>query len=245
MHREKLKVCPQSSAQDCNADTFYSNLATGLHAMAQPLTVLRSVATAITMPGMEAADKQRYAAISAEQVERACGIFQSLQNLLIASQNDAVCAAVDIATLLVPVVKDQKQVLRETGVRLKTSIPVGLPPVLGDMDRTLQALFAALKIAASHSERHSIVELRVNAWSDCVELSLHNESLHGKRLNAMERLSLAVAEANIRSQNGTCGYSEEPFHFSLSLPLLKKAPRNLTVLRSDDVSHGARAHSFV
>src|ERR1700761_7165629 len=115
MHKEKLKICRQAPAQDCSADTFYSDLATGLHAMAQPLTVLRSVAAAITMPGMEAADRQRYAAISAEQVERACGIFLSLQNLLIATQNEAVVAPIDIATLLAPVVKDQKQVLSQAG----------------------------------------------------------------------------------------------------------------------------------
>src|ERR1700722_18761428 len=97
-----------SSAQNGEASTggqspgvarFYAHLADGLHAMAQPLTILRSSVVASTMPGIDPDRRRRYLNISTQEVERVCGMFESLQDLVIARHVEANCGAVDLEEL--------------------------------------------------------------------------------------------------------------------------------------------------
>jgi signal transduction histidine kinase len=228
-----------SSEEEDEQKRFYANLATGLHAMAQPLTVLRSVTVASTFPGAAAADHQRYLEIAAEQVERACGLFHNLQQLLVASQMEAECESVDLTELLAPVVEDQVVSLQQSGVSFEAVIPEGLRLVLGDKDRTLQALFTALKMAASVSVSGDVVELCVTPVNGFIELAVRNRRALERRLNSTERLTLALAETNIRSQHGRFKFAEDPFCVSLALPVQK-----LDSMRSEQVSYRSHVSSI-
>jgi hypothetical protein len=110
-------------------------------------------------------------------------------------------------------------VLEAAGIELRVFMPETLPSVLGDVNRTLQALSAALMIAASISSPGDLIEFLVSVRNGNVELVLQNRRIHGRRPNSSERLSLAVAEANIRSQQGEYEYDEDPFRVSFALPL--------------------------
>jgi hypothetical protein len=68
---------------------YYARLATELHALAQPLTILRSSVVGAGLEGIAPEKRRRYLEISQAQAERACKIFESLQEIVIAAQADA------------------------------------------------------------------------------------------------------------------------------------------------------------
>jgi len=126
--------------------------------------------------------------------------------------------------ILANVVQDQRDVLEAVGVELRVLMPDSLPPVQADVTRTLQALSAALRIAASVSSPGDLVEFLVSTRNGAVELVLQNRRIHGRRPNSSERLSLALAEANIRSQQGEYEFDEDPFRVSFTLHLQDGLP---------------------
>jgi light-regulated signal transduction histidine kinase (bacteriophytochrome) len=220
MPKGTLEIGCVDSVEKREVERFYANMATALHAMAQPLTVVRSAVVAAAAPGVNASDQRQYLDILSEQVERTCGLFQSLQQLVAVNQIKAERAPIEVSRLLAPVVESQTLTYNALGVEIQAVIPDGLRPMLGDMDRTLQALFAALQIAGSVSSASDVIELFVTSRNGFVELIVQNRRAHGRRLNSSERLSMVLAEANIRSQQGEFEYAEDPFCVSLMLPVL-------------------------
>lgn len=239
MHSATPGTGSSTAAEGDELAGFYTHLANGLHAMAQPLTILRSVMVASSVSGLTAVDHRRYLDISSDQVERACVLFHSLQQLVTAKQVQAGCAPVDLSRLLAPVVEGQKEILQASGIDMRVVIPDALPPMLADMDRTLQALFAVLKITASVSSPGDVIELLVSPRNESVELVIQNRNVHIQRLNSSERLSLALAETNIRSQQGQYEFAEDPLRVSMTLPAEDSDP-----VSSNDASPGARALQF-
>jgi|CZKL01.1.fsa_nt_gi signal transduction histidine kinase len=218
MREDSLQVEPESQTESSELSKFCANMAHGLHAMAQPLTILRSTMSACVQQTLSETDNRRYLQLSSLQVERLCGLFDFMQQLVISRQSDALCMPVDISTLLIPVAQEQKASLGTAGIDFKLVIPDRLEPMMGDMDRTLQALYAVLKIATSVSSPGDTVELTVTPQERSVQLVIQNRRAHGKRLNAAEHLNLLLAEASIRSQKGEYGLTEDPFCVSLTLP---------------------------
>jgi len=80
-------------------------------------------------------------------------------------------------------------------------------------------LFAVLKIAASVSSPGGAAELVITAGNGLVDLAIENRGAEGRPLNSSERMSLALAEVNIRSQQGGYQCSEDPFRVSIQLKL--------------------------
>jgi signal transduction histidine kinase len=67
-------------------DRFYADLADGLHALAQPLTILRGSIMALSSEEITPERQQHYLDVSKSQVERACALFDAVQALVIAGQ---------------------------------------------------------------------------------------------------------------------------------------------------------------
>jgi len=199
-------------------------LAEGLHTMAQPLTILRSSVPASAATGASAASHQRYAEISIQQIERACDLFECLQDLVIANQIDAECAPIDLSSLLAQAAHEQGPVMQTLGIQLRVTVPSGPLTAIGDAARTLQAIAAGLKIAASVSCSGDVVELLAAVRDGRVELTVQSGQLHGRLLNSSERLSLSLAQTNILSQSGEYECTEDPFCLRLTLPLLRSDP---------------------
>jgi signal transduction histidine kinase len=198
---------------------FCADMAEGLHGLAQPLTILRTAVAAAGSARVDASGQRRYLDISTQQMERACSLFECLQDLVIAHQTEADCEPFDLLALLAPVIEDQRVVLRAEGTELRIIAPAALPHVLGDVARTLQPLFAALKIAASVASPGGAVELTITAGTGFIDLTIESRATPGRPLNSSERLSLALAAANIRSQQGGYQCSEHPFRVSIQLKL--------------------------
>jgi signal transduction histidine kinase len=234
-----LKTAAPADADGQELDRFYANLSHGLHAMGQPLTVIRGAAAACVAPNVTQEDQQRYLKTLADHAAVACGLYHCLRDLVAASQLAAICDPVELDELLAPVVEEQKAALLESGVGIEFMIPRSLRPILADKDRTLQALFAVLKIAASVSAPGDVIEVLVTHSDEAVALTVQNRRVHGKSLNSLERLSLALAEANIRSQRGGCECIQDPFRVTVTFPVEDVDPLPVQGAFQGELAHQA------
>ncbi len=200
---------------------FYRELADGLHAMAQPLTILRGALTAMTL--REEIDHHHYMEMSARQVDRLCNVMASMQHLLVVKQHQAECSDFDLLDALAPIVEQRKRMLAATGVRLTATGPAQPAWVRGDAERARQALLAAVTVVAALAAESDVIHLSVEASEDCVEIALENTCRPMGRLSAPDRLCLASAQASMRSQRGSFAVMENPSRIVLTLPAVPAA----------------------
>jgi signal transduction histidine kinase len=219
MSSQVLEVGALFAAEDTERARFLANMLEGLHALAQPLTILRSSVAASAAPGIDAIKQRRYLDLSSQQIERACNLFELLQDLVIASQIEADCTPIELTDLIAGVARDQKIALQAAGVELCMVTPRELPTVLADAKRTHDSLSAVLKLAASVSVAGDVVQLLASARGAYVELIIRNDRVHGKPLNSSELLSLSLVQANTLSQQGECEFTEDPFCTRMALPI--------------------------
>ncbi len=214
------KKMPQDvrSAQDASS-AFYSQLAEGLHAMAQPLTVVRGALSALTLGKGIAPPQERYVRMSTEQVERLCDLMSGLQDLLDTTQFEAECVSLDLWEIVDLVLEDLEPVLRPSGAQISAVKPNERIYVIGDSIRTEKALRAALKTAASLSSQGDLIQLEVFVGDGVADLVVQNQKRRGKSLGSTERFNLALIQANIRCQAGVYACVEDPLHLSIKLPL--------------------------
>jgi signal transduction histidine kinase len=224
MHSATLELRPASVVKNDELGRFCATMSQGLHALAQPLTIVRSAVAALSAPGVSAQDQRRYMELSAQHVERTCGLFECLQELVIASQIDADCEPLEFSEAIANAIEDRDAALQASGIKLRIVMPDILPQVHGDATRTQQALSAALNIAATISSPGDVVELLATHRNGFVELNLQNDRIHGRAMNSLQRLTLALAEVNIRSQQGKYECAEDPLRVFIALPLQDGLP---------------------
>jgi hypothetical protein len=224
MPSETLQVEGCATAESQYLPQFFAHLTEGLHAMAQPLTILRSSVPASAGTGLSLAKQKRYLELSIQQVQRACALFECLQDLVVACQTPADCVPVDLSAIVEAAAADRKEALDGSGVQLRVLLPRGLPLALGDAARTRHALSAGLTVAAVVSATGDLIEIAVTADCRRVELILQTGRVHGTRLESHQRLSLRLAQMNMLSQHGEYEFTEDPFRVRLALPCLSAEP---------------------
>lgn len=214
-------------AGECEAEHewFYADLADGLHAMAQPLTILRSAIAMLSLSSEAEMPRHRCLDISVRQIDRACGLFESLQNLVFSKLEPATPVSMDLWGLLPRIIEDQAPALQELGVAIVAMNSVSLPPIWGDPHRTEQAISAVFKIVQSISSRGDTFEISASQSGDFVELAITGTQNHPRSLNSSERLYIAVAKANTMSQQGRCHFADEPFCVTIALPVCQPKPQ--------------------
>lgn len=218
MPKEELDANEPAAAKDATAK-FHRDLANGLHAMAQPLTMLRAAMEVLSMPQSAGIDRRRYLEISAGAVERTCLVFAHVQDLVAASICEAERSRFDLWEVIAPLIADRRKLLEASGVAIAASRNESWEPILGDAGRTEQAVAVVLQMAGDLASKGDVIELSGSVENGFMELTLENTRRHGKRMDSTARLSLALAEANIVSQQGRCEFAEDPFRVSLALPL--------------------------
>jgi signal transduction histidine kinase len=212
-----------ASAEELQGDRdgFCADLADGLHALAQPLTILRSAIAMLSLANDPETPRHRCLDISVRQIERTCSLFASVQDLVSSRAEAASSAAVDVNALLTQAIDDCAPAYRELGVEVIAPHQDSIPQVFGDSHRTERALSASLEAALSISSEGDTVEISVLWPNDFVEVVVANAPRHRRNLNASERLHLSVAKANVLSQHGKYEFAEEPFRVTLALPISK------------------------
>jgi hypothetical protein len=205
---------------------LYAELANGLHAMAQPLTILRGALGAMVLSSPVAPGQERYLEMSNKQMDRLCDMMADLQGLLDAALYEAQCTATDIWETAEPVLDDMSTFLQDAGMRIEIIRPAQPISAIADASRLEQAIRAALKTAASVSQRDDVIQFEIVPSDDSVELRVQTQGPPGKRLGSTDRLSLALVEANTNSQLGTYLFSEDPLRISIKLPIQARQQRS-------------------
>jgi signal transduction histidine kinase len=95
MHSATMPEASPAAESIESFDRIYASLAEGLHALAQPLTILRSSIPALCREEAGTEKQRNYLRISKYEVERACELFGAMQDLLIAARSHAERAPVE------------------------------------------------------------------------------------------------------------------------------------------------------
>jgi signal transduction histidine kinase len=195
-------------------------LADGLHAMAQPLTIVRGALCALTLNQDVPPTGQRYLEMSSVQLDRLCDLMSSLRSLLETTQFNANCVTVELWELISPILGDLDAALRKSGVQIApANAEQSAIHAIADPARTEQALRAALNTAVSVASRGDVILLDVLPHDGFVDLTIQNTNPHGKSLSSSDHLSLSLVKANVQSQQGIYECVEDPLRISLKLPL--------------------------
>jgi signal transduction histidine kinase len=201
-----------------SSDLAWSQLSQGMHAAAQPLTILLASLGRTNTHRMNTSELRELTESSAVQVQRVCTLFRHLQQLLLVQSTEPTVLPVSVLPLLTHVVEGVELVFREAGVALSMSIPESCPPVLIDGPRTIRALTSLLVIASQISHATDTVDLILTSTSDFLQIVIRNLRSQIKELDAEASLSLAVAEANMRTQEAVFSLSLQPFRVRIELP---------------------------
>jgi hypothetical protein len=110
---------------------------------------------------------------------------------------------------------------RKDGILLRCTGSDDGQRVLINRVRTLQALSSVLMIAHEISSAKDTVEVITSSTSNAIQVEVKNLSSQVKVLNAEARLGMALAEANVWSQQGKLSWTPQPFRVQIEF---QKAP---------------------
>jgi hypothetical protein len=211
----------ESSPPQPAFDSLCSNLSYGIHAAAQPLTVLLASLGKAHTDRLNTEELRELTASSSEEVKRVCTLFSYLQDLVIAESIKPRLSATAILPLLASAAEAVKLLFHKDGMILSSTVPEACPLVLINRPRTLRAFSSVLLTAHALSTARDHVELIASSSNHGMQIVVRSSSLSMTAANAEARLSMAAAEANIRSQQAGLQWSQQPFNVLIDLP---KAP---------------------
>ena len=211
----------QTSFGKAASEKFCSNLSRGIHAAAQPLTILRASLDRQLIDRMSIGELRTLAASSAMEVERVCVLFNCLQQFVITDSIKPHLIATPLLPLLATVVDGVNLLFEKDGMFLRLTAPDVCQPVLIDTARTLQALSSVLLTAHAVSRANDTVELIATSSRTVIRVVVRNANSYVDPLSAEASLGMALAEASIRSQQGRFTWCLQPFTAQIDL---HKAP---------------------
>jgi hypothetical protein len=200
------------------SEILCSNLAQGIHAVAQPLAVLLASLSKGHTDQMSSDELRELTASSAVEVQRVCTLFSCLQQLVMTESIKAELSPTPILPLLAYAVDGVSLLFEQDGITLSSVVPDACPPVLINRARTLQALSRVLLVVHRLSGAQDVVELIASSSANAVQIVVRNSHLSVAVIDAEASLSIAVAEANMRSQRGGLSLSLQPFTVRIDLP---------------------------
>jgi signal transduction histidine kinase len=157
-------------------------------------------------------------ASSAVETQRLCTHFSCLQQLVSTESVKPHLSETPILPLLEHVADGVNLLFEEDGIFLRSIVSDTCQPVFIDRARTLQALSTVLLIAHAVSHPQDTVELIASSSSsNAVRVVVRNLASYVGAMNAEASLSMAFAEANIRSQQAEFSWSLQPFSVQIEL----------------------------
>lgn len=215
---------------DPSADivSLCAGLHDGMHAMAQPLTLLRSYFHLVQTDG--GLRSQLLLDDAAAGVEQLCSLFQIMQELVHVQSAVAQMSPVPFCLVLASLLEDAEVVFAGTGLQL--DLREGLLSegrlvgealrVKVDAKRTRQALISMLHVARQGVGRGSAVSCSLALAAGFVEVRLEREEALGRsseQLDEVARLQLALANAYMVSQQAVFRVERSPLRLSIGLPI--------------------------
>jgi hypothetical protein len=207
------------SASRSSSEILCSNLSKGLHAAAQPLTILRAgLGMGLASP-LSLGELRELAASSYVEVERVCVLFDYLQQLVFVASAKPSLTAAPILPLVERAADGVCALFEQDGMVLSSMLPDACDPVLIDSVRTLRALSSVLLIVHGLSRARDTVELIVSSsLPNSIRIVVRNLSLYLDSLSEEASRSMAIADANIRSQQADFSWNLQPFSVEIEFP---------------------------
>lgn len=200
------------------SESLCMNLSKSIHAAAQPLTVLRASFDSIHTDGMSAGELRELVASSTMEVERVCTLFTFMQQLVSVMSSKPELSETSLLPLLAHVADGFELLFAEGGMILRSIASDTCLPVLIDPARTHQALSSVLLVAHAVSQPQDTIELIASSTSSgVVRIVVQNVHSYVDAMNAEQSLNMALAEANIRSQQASLSWTLRPFSVQIEL----------------------------
>ncbi len=232
-----------------NAD-FCASLLDGMHALAQPITVLHSYFYLAQSAGAANPAQRQLIADGATAIEHLCTLFRLMQELVHVQSAEAHPSAVPLSYLLGSLAEDAEVVFAGTGLRLEVEsrLEPGLRPpaydqtellpMLVDPRRTRHAIRSMLHIVRECSQRNSAVRSTLSAedgWLTlCIAPQTPVQAAPEDCFDEQTRLHLALARANILGQQAVFTLSSQPFALSIRMPMANQEPHPASSLTHSD-----------
>jgi len=211
---------------------FYACLKEAMHAMAQPITLLRSHLYLMRASDSGHIVSQQHLADADLGMERLCIVFRLMQELVQLQSMAAEISPVPLASILSMLADDAEVVLAGSDLTFRlqagpapdtSAQPESIaPPVVdADLRRTRHALMSMLHTVRDGARAGSAILCSV-VWDErWAELILKPEDPAGallpNQLHDVARLRLVLAKANALSQRAL--FAAEPFAISIKLPV--------------------------
>jgi hypothetical protein len=208
----------RSTESSSASEILCSSLAQGIHAAAQPLAVLLASLSKGHTDRMNSDQLRELTASSAVEVQRVCTLFSCLQQMVMAESIKPQLSSTPVLPLLAYAAEGVNLLFLEDGITLSSVVPDTCPPALINRARTLQALSRVLLVVHGLSAAQDTVELIASSSADGVRIVVQNLHLSVAVIKPEASLSMAVAEANMRSQQAGFSLSLQPFTVCIDLP---------------------------
>ena len=196
---------------------FCANLSRVTHAIAQPLTVLRTRFDSGLVSRMSLSDFHVLARDTARDIERLCGAFASLQELIAIEEFPATVVMQNVAHLVAVVVDEMEVLFQKAGIRLRVDVSREDVSALLDMSRTYEVIHSVLRLVQRVSSRGDRVDVTVLHCPDGVQIGVRS-SARSVAVDGVGELSLALAAAKMRSQQGSMTWTSERFGVEIRWP---------------------------
>jgi hypothetical protein len=167
--------------------------------------------------GLNVDELRALTARSAIEVQRVCGLFSGLQELVIAESSMPDLSETVIASLLAEVVDGMSQLFENDGMRLCSTVKDACAPVLIDRARTYQALSSVLLVSHTLASPRDSIGLVTSPSRRGIEIEVRNPGSFRQACSPEANLGMALAEANIRSQQGGFWWGLQPFTVRIEL----------------------------
>ena len=194
-----------------------STLLEGMHAAAQPLTILQACLNKEHTRSMSEYELRKLTVQSANEVERLCSLFSYMQQLITIEASKSKILPEQITALLSHVIEGIELIFKESGMHLLCAMPISCPDILIDGCRTRQALSSVLQVVHSISSISDTIEIVPTCSSEMVSVTVTNLQSFVPTLKTEALFHLALAEANIRSQDGRFTWRLQPFSAEIEL----------------------------
>ena len=189
---------------------FYDALAEGLHAMAQPLTILQSCVLIAAKPELAKMATPEMLGDMAAEVERMCGLFRCLQDLVGANGGEGERSEIEIGNLIRSSIQTMRAQIRAAGVSVETTGLEGRPAVWLDGVRAKQGWTSLLEAALLTTSPGGAVRISGECEGDDVAVWITGGD--GKRDGgSVLRLKVTVAKALLGAAGAEVNSVLDPF----------------------------------
>jgi hypothetical protein len=189
----------------------------GLHAAAQPLTVLRVRLDEDRIESLALEDLRRTAMDAIAPVDRLCSLVSALQQLVTAEYLEPQRSGTDVLALVRGTVDGLDLLFAEKGIDLVSEIPSGTATIDLDGKRLEESIVTSLLLVQGIShprDRIGVFAAMDEGGFRCVICNLQRSV---EKLSSDHQLSMAIAETDVRTQGGSLTLSLSPLSIEICL----------------------------